>query len=56
MKKENKTMLSNIESGVVGAALGVAAGMALAPESGKKFRDDIKKKVLQVRAYLKKTL
>ncbi|MDO8655385.1 MAG: YtxH domain-containing protein [bacterium] len=32
-----------LEGALVGAVLGVAAGMLLAPESGKKMRKDIKK-------------
>lgn len=32
-----------LEGALVGAVLGVAAGMLLAPESGKKLREDIKK-------------
>lgn len=32
-----------VEGALVGAVLGVAAGILLAPESGKKIRSDIKK-------------
>lgn len=32
-----------LEGALVGAVLGVAAGMLLSPESGKKLREDIKK-------------
>lgn len=41
MKKKNGIKL--LEGALVGAVLGVAAGMLLAPESGKKMRGDIKK-------------
>ena len=33
-----------VEGALIGAALGFAAGMILAPESGKKLREDIKNK------------
>lgn len=49
--KNNK--LKMVESGLVGAAIGIVAGIALAPESGKKFRSDVKKKSLELKAYLK---
>ena len=39
-KKNGKQLL---EGALVGAVLGVAAGILLAPESGKKMRKDIKK-------------
>ena len=50
MKKNNTIKV--IKSGLVGATLGVAAGIMLAPESGKKFRGDIKKKSAEFYAYL----
>lgn len=50
MNKSNKIKL--IEGGIVGAVLGVAAGILLTPESGKKFRGDIKKKSAEFQAYL----
>lgn len=37
---------------LVGAALGVAAGLLLAPESGKKLRGDLKKKSAEFYAHL----
>ena len=37
---------------LVGAALGAAAGILLAPESGKKIRKDIKNKSAEFYAYL----
>lgn len=37
---------------LVGAALGVAAGLLLAPESGKKLRGDVKKKSAEFYAHL----
>lgn len=40
-KKGNGGVL--LEGALVGAALGVAAGLLLAPESGKKMRKDIKR-------------
>ena len=52
--KNNK--LKMVGSGLVGAAIGVAAGIALAPESGKKFRADVKKKSVELKAYLKPKL
>ena len=42
MKKKDAVKL--LEGALVGAALGAAAGLFLAPESGKKLRQDIKKK------------
>ncbi|HUX35929.1 MAG TPA: YtxH domain-containing protein [Candidatus Paceibacterota bacterium] len=45
-KKSNKTSKNSgklLEGALVGATLGIAAGMLLAPESGKKMRRDIKK-------------
>ncbi len=47
-KKSTKNSLVSkkeklLEGALVGAVLGVAAGMLLAPESGKKLREDIKK-------------
>lgn len=42
MKKNNAIKL--LEGALAGAALGVAAGLLLAPESGKKLRRDIKTK------------
>ena len=48
--KRNKMKL--VEGAVIGAALGIAAGLVLAPESGKKFRSDIKKKSVEFHAYL----
>lgn len=42
MKKSNNGM-KVLEGGLIGAVLGVAAGMLLAPKSGKKMREDIKK-------------
>ncbi len=45
-----------VGSGLVGAAIGVAAGIVLAPESGKKFRSDVKKKSVELKAYLKPKL
>jgi gas vesicle protein len=48
--------LKMVRSGLVGAAIGVAAGIVLAPESGKKFRSDIKKKSVDIKAYLKPKL
>lgn len=42
MKKNNALKL--LEGALAGAALGAAAGLLLAPESGKKLRSDIKKK------------
>ncbi len=50
MKKNNTIKL--IEGGLIGAALGIAAGIILAPESGKKFRNDVKKKSAEFHAYL----
>src|SRR3989344_439891 len=50
MKKNNTIKV--IEGGLVGMTLGVAAGIMLAPESGKKFRGDIKKKSAEFYAYL----
>lgn len=52
--KNNK--LKIVGSGLVGAAIGVAAGIVLAPESGKKFRGDVKKKSAELKAYLKPKL
>ncbi len=40
MKKENKNLL---EGALAGAVLGAAAALLLAPMSGKKLRNDIKK-------------
>ena len=45
-KKASKTNNNSgklLEGGLVGAMLGVAAGLLLAPESGKKMRKDIRK-------------
>lgn len=42
MKKN--TVAKVLGGALTGAALGVAAGMLMAPESGKKLRSDIKKK------------
>lgn len=50
MKKNNTIKL--IEGGLIGAALGIAAGILLAPESGKKLRGDIKKKTAEFQAYI----
>ncbi|MHB0978347.1 MAG: YtxH domain-containing protein [Minisyncoccota bacterium] len=50
MKKNNTIKL--IEGGLIGAALGIAAGIILAPESGKKFRNDVKNKSAEFHAYL----
>lgn len=50
MKKNNTIKV--IKGGLIGAALGIAAGIILAPESGKKFRSDIKKKSAEFHAYL----
>ena len=41
MKKNNNIKL--LEGGLVGAVLGVAAGLLLAPKTGKKMQEDIKK-------------
>lgn len=49
---KTKTKMNLVEGAVVGAALGIAAGIVLAPESGKKFRTDIKKKSAEFHAYL----
>jgi gas vesicle protein len=48
MKK--KSTMSRIEGGLISAALGIAAGIALAPETGKKFGSDIKKKSAEFHA------
>ena len=37
---------------IIGGALGVAAGLLLAPESGKKLRADIQKKSTQFYTYI----
>jgi gas vesicle protein len=50
MNKNNKIKL--VEGGLIGVALGVAAGIALAPKSGKEFRGDIKKKSAEFYTYL----
>lgn len=47
-----KTKMNLVEGALVGAALGIAAGIVLAPESGKKFRTDIKKKSAEFHAHL----
>ena len=41
--KKNNTGMKVLEGGLVGAALGVVAGMLLAPKSGKKIQADVKK-------------
>jgi len=54
MKKANKKMKRSrlLEGALIGAALGVAAGLLLAPESGKKLRHDIKKRSAEFYAHL----
>jgi gas vesicle protein len=43
MKKNNTNVgMKLLEGGLIGAVLGVAAGMLMAPKSGKKMRADIK--------------
>jgi len=50
MKKNNRAKV--IEGRIVGAILGVAAGIAVASESGKKFLGDVQKKSAEFHAYL----
>jgi len=50
MKKNNRAKI--IEGRIVGAALGVAAGIVLVSESGKKFLVDVRKKSAEFHAYL----
>jgi len=50
MKKGNAVKM--IEGGIIGAALGIAAALVLAPKSGKKFRGDVSKKAAEFQAYL----
>ncbi len=54
MKKNNtkKTTMKAVEGRLVSAALGIAAGIALIPSSGKKFGSDVQKKSAQFHAYL----
>ena len=49
---KKKNVIKSIEAGLVSAALGIAAGIALAPESGKKFKSDVKKKSDEFEVYL----
>ncbi len=50
MKKSTKSHL--IEGALVGAVLGVVAGLALAPETGKELRADVTKRLNEFYAYL----
>lgn len=50
MKKN--TTIKLIEGGLIGAALGIAAGIMLAPKSGKKIRGTVKNKYAEFMAYL----
>lgn len=48
--KNKKSRL--LEGALIGAALGVAAGMLFAPESGKKLRKDIRAKFADFQKYI----
>ena len=50
--KNNKSKGKLLGGALVGAALGVAAGLLLAPESGKKLRGEVKKKSAEFYAHL----
>lgn len=50
MKKNNRMKV--IEGRLISAALGIAAGIALLPESGRIFIGDVKKKSAEFHAYL----
>ena len=50
--KNNRRGGKLLGGALVGAALGVAAGLLLAPESGKKLRGDLKKKSAEFYAHL----
>lgn len=50
--KNNKSGGKLLGGALVGAALGVAAGLLLAPESGKKLRGDLKKRSAEFYAHL----
>lgn len=48
--KTEDSAMKTVKDGLVTAALGIAAGIALVPEAGKKFGSDIKKKSDELRA------
>lgn len=50
MKKNNRMRV--IEGRLISAALGIAAGIALLPESGRVFVGDVRKKSAEFHAYL----
>lgn len=50
MKKNNRIKV--IEGRLISVALGIAAGIAFFPESGKIFVDDVRKKSAEFHAYL----
>ena len=50
--KNNKSGGKLLGGALVGAALGVAAGLLLAPESGKKLRGDLKRRSAEFYTYL----
>ncbi len=51
-QKQKSETLKIVEGGLISAALGIAAGIVLAPEAGKKFSDDLRKKSAEFHAYL----
>ncbi|MDO8516232.1 MAG: YtxH domain-containing protein [bacterium] len=52
MAKKNGGKLFALEGALIGAVLGVAAGLLLAPSSGKKLRKDIKNRTADFYRYL----
>ena len=50
MTKNNKMKL--VEGGLIGAALGMAAGIVIMSEAGQKLGGDVKKKSAEFHAYL----
>lgn len=50
MKKTTKSKL--VEGALIGAALGIVAGLALAPKAGEELRADVLKRVNEFYAYL----
>jgi gas vesicle protein len=50
--KKNKSKSSLLGGALVGAALGVAAGMFFAPKSGKKLRKDVQNQVADFQKFI----